>query len=388
MRYKVGSPLFQKGAYKNFLSLTLDKYEFVRTDNICKRNLLGIRRRIPLKYRTILNYLYYNVGSQPDCVLTHLFNSINLRNTPWIVTYESRLPRWGFRTGYRNSMNIRYGLERLASTSCKKIIAMSECAYNLQSSFIRNFPSLNDAILSKMIVVHPAQVPMINHYSEKKCSEQNFVFTIVGHAFFRKGGLAILRAFDFLLDNKHPVELNIISHLSTEASGAKADDVSEAKRIISKHPKQIHCFSELTNNNVIRLLCRTHVALLPSLDETYGFSVLEAQACGCPVITTNIRAFTEINNGQIGWIIDLPLDNEFFFAKTFLQWVDGHNAHDIAAAHTTIRDQLVHIILEIINNPNCIKEKGMLSLERINNAHNPDQKVKLLENIYDSALEI
>ena len=45
------------------------------------------------------------------------------------------------------------------------------------------------------------------------------------------------------------------------------------------------------------------VGLLPTWAESYGYSVLEMQACGLPVVTTNIRALPETN--VCGWKVKL-----------------------------------------------------------------------------------
>jgi glycosyltransferase involved in cell wall biosynthesis len=37
-----------------------------------------------------------------------------------------------------------------------------------------------------------------------------------------------------------------------------------------------------------------HAMLFPSLDEGFGWPILEAQACGCPVITSDQAPMTEI----------------------------------------------------------------------------------------------
>lgn len=50
----------------------------------------------------------------------------------------------------------------------------------------------------------------------------------------------------------------------------------------------------------------SHVGLLQTWSDTYGYSVLEFQACACSVITTDLRALPEINNNEVGWLIELP----------------------------------------------------------------------------------
>lgn len=52
---------------------------------------------------------------------------------------------------------------------------------------------------------------------------------------------------------------------------------------------------------------KSDVGLLPTWADTYGYSVLEFQACGCPVISSNTRGLPEINNNEAGWIINMPL---------------------------------------------------------------------------------
>ena len=48
-------------------------------------------------------------------------------------------------------------------------------------------------------------------------------------------------------------------------------------------------------------------SLFPSLYEGFGFPVIEAQACGCPVVTTQRAPLTEIGGNAAVYIED-PLD--------------------------------------------------------------------------------
>ena len=53
---------------------------------------------------------------------------------------------------------------------------------------------------------------------------------------------------------------------------------------------------------------KAHVALLPTWMDTFAYSVLECQACGTPVISTSLRALTELNDASVGWLIDVPVN--------------------------------------------------------------------------------
>ncbi len=58
----------------------------------------------------------------------------------------------------------------------------------------------------------------------------------------------------------------------------------------------------MSNQVVARFYQAADVLLLPSMGEGFGVPLIEAQACGCPVITSNHSAMKEL--GQAGWIVD------------------------------------------------------------------------------------
>jgi len=377
-----------KGVKKNHLTLPLQNYAYSQEKDFFEfLSRLKFVRFLPPSYRSVLPYLHYDIFPKTT-VITHLFNRISYGKKPWIVTFESRVPRWGFRSDYKNSRSLRSGIRRLNSKNCKKLLAMSRCAYNVQSIYLDEHSSVKDEVLAKTEVFHPPQAPLISDYSEKSLSREFLTFTFVGLEFFRKGGLSILRAFDQLLQRNAPVELNIISSMSTGASGATHNDVSYARKLMAKYPHHIHYLSILPNHEVMNVLRNTHVALLPTLEDTYGYAVLEAQANGCPVVTTNVRALPEINNNDVGWMIDLPLDTRFFSARGFEGWTQTGINKEIMKVERLIEDGLVHAVEGIIDNPESVQQKGVNALARIRKHHNPKEKAYHLEYIYDKAVGI
>jgi glycosyltransferase involved in cell wall biosynthesis len=53
-------------------------------------------------------------------------------------------------------------------------------------------------------------------------------------------------------------------------------------------------------------MSKSHVLVLPSIDEGFGMVLAEAMACGCPVIaTTNTGAPNLISNGRDGFIVPI-----------------------------------------------------------------------------------
>lgn len=305
------------------------------------------------------------------CDFFHFFNVVNIGRKPTIITYETALPRWN-----DTPNDFKKGLEILAQKNCIQIIALSQSAYNRQTKIIEQFrPDLIEALKLKNRVLLPPQINFINEINEKRPILKTIVFTIVGADFFRKGGQAILAAFEQLILQEKPVHLNIVSTLNfgDYASKTTLKDFEKALELIQKYPSNISHFKSLSNEAVKNILLQSDVALLPSIAETFGYFILEAQAAGCPVITTDIRAMPEINNNSMGWLIPIKNDQS-----------DEADIQNPKVLIEKIRRHLNTIILEILDNPTIIRTKGALALENIIKKHSPIKHQEQLEVIYNS----
>jgi glycosyltransferase involved in cell wall biosynthesis len=224
--------------------------------------------------------------------------------------------------------------------------------------------------------LHPPQPLLINNLNEKPSVKNGLVFTFVGNQFFSKGGKEILNVFKQLAQNGHYIQLNIVSNFSPDqyASNTTAKDIKLLKEQFSQIPDTIKILGPMPNKEVISLLKQSHVALLPTYADTYGYFVLEAQACGCPVVSTNIRALPEINNNECGWVIPVPKDkNGNGILKT---------SNDRETFSKIIEKNLCTIVNEIIKNPDSIAPKAKASIERIKKQHDPEKHALKLINIY------
>lgn len=371
---KIGTNQFNYPQLRNFVSLKYNNYSFVIVKdifNLCTNIIFKFTKRIYAPFQ----FLFFTIkGNQ--VALYHLFNVICFVNKPWIVTFETSLPRLGNAPKWLYTIAVK----RLAHNSCKKIIAMSECTAQIQKDYLQKYyPNLADKILQKMIVLHPAQ-SMVVTSSENKNFGGDLVFTLIGSDFFRKGGKEVINVFDNLFKQGIPVHLNIVSSLDygDYASHATIEDYYKALEVIQNHKNNITHYKRLDNDQVLELLKHSHIGLLPTYADSYGYSVLEAQAAGCPVITTNVRALPEINNEECGWLIDVP------------KRVDGNAKLDTpeerANLSSMIEYRLMEIILSIVLDRTVLKKKSELVLNRIKVNHNPSIVAKKLAAIYDAAV--
>ena len=142
-----------------------------------------LRKKTPVNF---LNSHYNPFLISRENTIRHFFNGISYNSLPWVTTFETSLPR------YSKPSWTKQGIKRLASPSCKKVIALSSCAYNIQLNYLsQNFPTYYEAIKKKMIVLHPPQKLIIDNIASKpKLDNENpqLIFTFVGNQFFGKGG--------------------------------------------------------------------------------------------------------------------------------------------------------------------------------------------------------
>lgn len=342
------------------------EYDVVGGLNFFQRRILANSRAT-----SFLNTLHWNPF--PDRFdLIHFVNSISASATPWISTFSHYLPRW--------NLVSRFGMSLLASAPCKKLIAISSFAFMYEDALIERFPAYRDAIRQKMVILHPSQEPLIASFEEKRLEKDAVVCTMVGADFFRKGGMEILRATERLAHEGYPLRVNIVSSLDAwdYASQAGGEEVRQAEAIIARLPGVVRHYRVLPNTAVLNMLVNSHVGLLPTYDDIYGYSVLEAQAAGCPVISTDCCALPEINNDEIGWMIRVPKDT---FGVAYRKRLAQRKR-----LSEEIEEQLYVHLRSICDNPGKTMEKGRRALARITAECRPEDRSAALERIYREAV--
>jgi glycosyltransferase involved in cell wall biosynthesis len=364
-------------ARKNFLDLPFDKYQIRVVPDIYKMLLHGSFR---LTGR--INNYWLNSFRDFDVyegAIGHFFNSLSFGRRPWVTTYEWALPVWGRPQG----TDFDKASRMIASSACKKIIAMSNWAERCQDQIAaEHYPSVRAEVMSKCCVLHPAQHAYLSDIDEKRQSGEAVVFSIIGHDFFRKGGKEVLRTFDRLLTKGYPPRLNIIYRLNFGAPPSRSpiQDRDDALRVIAKRPANIKHFYSLPYAAVVELLKLSDIGLLPNYHETYVYSVLEAQSCGCPVITTDIFALPEINNDELGWVL-----------RTHVKDREGGVSYisptERSRVPEQIEDQLASIIETIVADRASVRSKGAKCLAKVVTHHSTAQPAKRLEDIYAEALQ-
>jgi glycosyltransferase involved in cell wall biosynthesis len=103
------------------------------------------------------------------------------------------------------------------------------------------------------------------------------------------------------------------------ASRTTSADADRARHLIADMSDLLTHEERASGDRVISVMKQAHFYVFPTFNDTFGYSVLEAQACGAVVISTNVYAMPEVNSAKTGLVIPLPLDQrrEFHWHPNF-----------------------------------------------------------------------
>lgn len=138
--------------------------------------------------------------------------------------------------------------------------------------------------------------------------EDKFVIGTVGtnHTGDRKNWRVAMRAIKEF-DSMHPGEVIYYMHTNPMDERGEVNLIQMRSDYniddITKFPSQADMVIGIPTDTMARMYNSLDVFLLPSKGEGFGIPIVEAMACGVPVITTDCTAQSEIIEGAGGWPI-------------------------------------------------------------------------------------
>ncbi|MDO4165096.1 MAG: glycosyltransferase family 1 protein [Bacteroides sp.] len=201
----------------------------------------------------------------------------------------------------------RWNVPRIINR-CQQIITVSETE---RANILKRFPQ----IASRLQVVHngysecyhPLPAEEVQAITRKYLPDEHYIL-FLGNTDPRKNTVGVLQAYqEYRQRSAHPLRLMI--------TGLKREYVES---LLTEHSIEIDSShlvftGYVPGSDLPALYGGASVFLFPSLTEGFGIPVLEAMACGTPVITSNCSSLPEVaGNGAL--------------------LVDPYNSHEIAEA--------------------------------------------------------
>ena len=315
--------------------------------------------------------------------LVHSFNKIPVVNKPWIVTFESMLPRT---IGAGAGIVYQQLRPKLLEHNCRKLIAMSEYARRRFIDQNREWTELED-VLTKLIVVHPnlpLRVEVPKTYSKKEVLDVIFV----GNDFAQKGGIVMLRLAKKAFADHLPIKFHVVSRLNCGpkvfADYPDMRNYQEDLNLLRLPNVTFH--GTLPNSELLRLMSTCHIQLLATLDDTYGFSVLEGFSVGIPAVTTDVCALPEfVKPGVTGLL--LSLDKNHIGRWKFLTERNRSEYWDILdETYERLSNQALDALVTIAES-GAYEFLSAGALQQVRTHHNSIDASRRLDLIYSACLE-
>ncbi len=185
-------------------------------------------------------------------------------------------PYWG--------IALRSSLRRAA-----RIIAVSNFS---KDDAARLLPACRDRLrvthlAAERVFVRPTDEDALAATRELVPPEMRF-FLVLGGGYPNKNHAAAVLSFARAFTSADNLHLVIIQRERTFAS-----DVEEALRRTGLSDR-VHIRSKISLPTLVGLYARAEALIFPSLYEGFGLPVLEAMACGCPVVCSNLTSVPEV----------------------------------------------------------------------------------------------
>jgi glycosyltransferase involved in cell wall biosynthesis len=198
----------------------------------------------------------------------------------------------------------------IALKNSRKIITVSE----YEKKIIRNFFSWPDDGHLKAVYngvndyFKPIYDDQILSDVKKKYQLPDHYFFFLGNTDPKKNTKNVLKAYASYIKRNGSSHKLVIVDYDQEALALLMNEIGTPELI-----NQIHLTGYVVNSDLPAIYNQSDLFLYPSLRESFGIPILEAMACGIPVITSTTSSMPEVA-GEAALLVDPYIPDEITLA--------------------------------------------------------------------------
>lgn len=276
--------------------------------SVNKKWAFEIRRIMALRLYQIIEH----EQGRPDILYTHF-----LYNTASVVSVKKK---------YEVPL---VGMEHWSVLNQEKlpnhVLYKGEIAYGIADRIISVSESLRQRILyhfkTESVVIHNMiGTEFVNaSFNYKKKRDKRLSYVTVGSLIYRKGFDTLIRAYSKANLKEEGVSVIIVG----EGEERKA---LQQLIVDANLQDNIHLVGRKTKSEIISILDKSDVFILPSRDENFSVAVLEGLSAGLPVIATICGGIKECIDDKNGLLV--PVDDVKALAIAMRQMYEDINKYD------------------------------------------------------------
>ncbi|RUT00249.1 mannosyltransferase [Dulcicalothrix desertica PCC 7102] len=267
----------------------------------------------------------------------HVVYWLNKKAQPAVVTCHD-LVNFYYKDNLQGSVQLPF-ISKAAWIHAVKGMRHAKHIVSVSSITAKDTTKLLDIPQEKITVTPNAVDPSFQQLSKLETAslrqkynipENIFCLLNVGSNHPRKNLSTILKAISHLINDKN---------LPVYFLKAGSDFTEEQKKYISEHQltSNVSYLGKPDKQSLVELYNTVDILMAPSLHEGFGITVLEAMACGTPVITSNTSALPEVA-GDAGVLVN-PLDSEAL-ASAVYELYSNNNHYQILVEKGIARAKL------------------------------------------------
>lgn len=268
---------------------------------------------LPPRYEILRNQMYLpRALSSAQADLVHLFchedSSLVVRGKLVLTIHDTiplALPE--LYRPYRNFIyRLKYDLVRRLIKRADRIIVVSESTKRDVSRFY-SIPGEKIEVVYSGVdgIFRPVDDPSLLESVKRK-------YQIKGDFIFYAGGIDPRKNVKSLLKTFHRLQRSGFTHLSLVIGGEITNQreypalIDQIKRL--NLDQKVRLVGYIPEEDLVFMYNAAHLFLFPSLYEGFGLPLVEAMACGTPVITSNVSSMPEITADAAILVDPLNLD--------------------------------------------------------------------------------
>ena len=182
------------------------------------------------------------------------------------------------------------------------------------------------------------------------------------------------------------IRLSIASRLDIGDYASHADESMREFAIREiQSMENVEWQPNLSQEQVMNWFAESDLALMPTLDDTFGWSALEPLVVGVPVIGTNVCAMPEIIGEDRGFQIRLPITDTGRWIGMSMTKRSVERRLELDKANTLISEGICRVVEEFIEDRSRLRKFGENGATFAADQHSLERQGLRLRKIYESA---